>query len=120
MKTAHSPGPWTADEKPNWAPWPEAIEIKSGTLSIAWLTANATERERDRADARLIIAAADMLSALRGLRHVIEAAGLHNLMNGVQLGPTVWFVKASDALAAATDAIVKAEPALTPEATGAA
>ncbi len=40
----------------------------------------------------------ELEGALEGLVRVIEAAGLHNLSNGVQLGPTVWFVKASDAL----------------------
>lgn len=37
-------------------------------------------------------------SAIIGLLDVIDAAGLKNLVNGVQLGPTVWFVKASEAI----------------------
>jgi hypothetical protein len=36
--------------------------------------------------------------ALADLVKVIDAAGLYNLSTGVQLGPTVWYVKASDAL----------------------
>ncbi len=36
--------------------------------------------------------------ALTNLTNVIDAAGLDNLSNGVQLGPTVWFVKATDAM----------------------
>lgn len=44
-------------------------------------------------------------NALRGLVSVIEAAGLEHLSRGVQLGQTVWYVKASDAMAAAHDAL---------------
>lgn len=44
-------------------------------------------------------------NALRGLVGVIEAAGLENLVRGVQFGQTVWYVKASDAMAAAHDAL---------------
>ena len=40
----------------------------------------------------------ELTGALEGLISVIEAAGLLNLSKGVQLGSTVWFVKASDAL----------------------
>jgi hypothetical protein len=47
-------------------------------------------RDNDRIDS--------VISALRNLVEVIEAAGLLNLSNGVQLGPTVWYVKASDAI----------------------
>lgn len=56
---------------------------------------------------------ADLLEALKGLTDVIEAAGLMNLVRGVPLGPTSWFVKASDRMAAARAAITKAtgEPA---------
>ena len=36
--------------------------------------------------------------ALRWLVEIIDKAGLHNLSNGVQLGPIVWYVKANDAL----------------------
>lgn len=43
----------------------------------------------------------DALAALRELVRVIDAAGLHNLSNGVQLGPTVWYVKAHDAMESA-------------------
>ena len=50
-----------------------------------------------------------LLAALKELVAVIEAAGLHNLTNGVQLGPTVWYVKASDAISSARAAITAAE-----------
>jgi hypothetical protein len=39
-----------------------------------------------------------LAEALRNLVSVIDAAGLHNLSRGVELGPTVWFVKASAAM----------------------
>lgn len=37
--------------------------------------------------------------ALRDLVAIIDAAGLHNLSNGVQLGRTSWYVKAGDRMA---------------------
>jgi hypothetical protein len=36
--------------------------------------------------------------ALRDLVAIIDSAKLSNLCNGVQLGPTVWYVKASDCM----------------------
>jgi hypothetical protein len=60
------------------------------------------------ANATLIAAAPDMYDSLRALVWIIEAAGLLNLSNGVQLGPTSWFVKASDRLDAARTALAKA------------
>lgn len=47
----------------------------------------------------------ELSDALKGLISVIDAAGLDHLSNGVQLGRTVWYVKASDALNAAKRAI---------------
>jgi hypothetical protein len=44
-----------------------------------------------------------MRDALARVVQLIDAAGLHNLSNGVQLGPTSWFVKMSDAMAAAKE-----------------
>ena len=41
--------------------------------------------------------------ALGQLVQLIDAAGLDNLTNGVQLRPTNWFVKMSDAMAAAKE-----------------
>jgi hypothetical protein len=40
----------------------------------------------------------ELRRALSHLVEVIDAAGLLNLSNGVQLGPTVWYVKASEAM----------------------
>jgi hypothetical protein len=47
----------------------------------------------------------EVREALEGLVEVIEAAGLENLLRGVQLGQTVWYVKASDAMASAKAAL---------------
>lgn len=52
---------------------------------------------------------AELLPALKGLLGVIDAAGLLNLSNGVQLGQTSWYVKASAQLEWARDVIAKAE-----------
>jgi hypothetical protein len=61
------------------------------------------------ANAQLIAAAPDTLAALVELVWVIDRAGLLNLSNGVQLGQTSWYVKASDRLEAARTAIAKTE-----------
>lgn len=58
---------------------------------------------------RKLAAHDDLLAALKGLVGIIDSAGLQNLTNGVELGPTVWFVKASEAMEFARDAIAKAE-----------
>ena len=41
---------------------------------------------------------AKLIAALEGLVLIIESAGLLNLSNGVQLGATSWYVKATDRL----------------------
>ena len=43
--------------------------------------------------------------ALRGLVEIIEKAGLYNLSRGVQLGPMVWFIRASEAVEIASAAL---------------
>ena len=52
----------------------------------------------------------ELAGALEGLISVIESAGLIHLADGVQLGPTVWYVKASDALDVAKQAVGQASP----------
>lgn len=51
---------------------------------------------------------AELLAALTNLVKIIESAGVANLTRGVELGQTVWFVKASDGLEYANEAIAKA------------
>lgn len=52
---------------------------------------------------------AELLSALSGLVAIVDKARLENLMNGVQLGPVSWFVKASERMDYARAVIAKAE-----------
>ena len=81
-----------------WSSWQStanfAEQLKAAEAELA------AERVRD--------AAPELLASLVGVLQVIEAAGLHNLVNGVELGPQVWYVKASDAIELAQDAIAKA------------
>lgn len=51
----------------------------------------------------------DLLDSLRGLVDIVERAGLYNLSRGVQLGPTVWYVKASEQIEWAKSILEKAE-----------
>lgn len=55
-------------------------------------------------------AAPALLAALRRTWEVIDAAGISTLARGVELGPTVWFVKAEDARRASLAAIAEATP----------
>jgi hypothetical protein len=48
--------------------------------------------------------------AMENLLGVIDAAGLHNLSNGVQLVPMVWYVKAFDARNYARAVLSKGKP----------
>jgi len=61
-----------------------------------------------RANGHLIAAAPELYEALDNLVTVIEKAGIHNLMTGVQLGQVSWAIKADDAKAYATEALAKA------------
>lgn len=51
-----------------------------------------------------------LLEALKETWRVIDAAGLDNLSRGVQLGQTVWYVKASDAKQLSGSAIAACQP----------
>ena len=51
---------------------------------------------------------AELLEALTNLVKIIESDGVANLTRGVELGQTVWFVKASDGLEYANAVITKA------------
>jgi hypothetical protein len=74
-----------------------------------WRLANPPESRAllDEID-RLKAENAGLLGALGNLIGVITDAGLFNLSNGVQLGQTVWYVKASDAMDSARAAIASA------------
>lgn len=58
-----------------------------------------------RGISRLQVENVALTEALVRLLFVIKAAGLSNLVNGVQLGQTSWFVKASDAVEQAESAL---------------
>ena len=63
------------------------------------------KKERDQ----LIAQRDELLAATNNLLSVIDKAGLGNLSNGVQLGAMSWYVKASDAIEWAKEAIAKCE-----------
>lgn len=65
--------------------------------------------DRLEANARLIATAPELYVRLANLIEIVDRAGLLNLSNGVQLGQTSWYAKASDRLDAARAAIAKAE-----------
>ena len=60
------------------------------------------------ANAQLASAAPELYVRLADLIKIIDAAGLLNLSNGVQLGQTSWYVKASERLELARKAVAKA------------
>lgn len=57
---------------------------------------------------RMSAVAPVLLAALQETWAVIDAAGLSALVRGVELGPTVWFVKASAARDSSITAIAQA------------
>jgi hypothetical protein len=74
--------------------------ISDFTLTLGDLRACALPRgfaQRSKDDAIAV--------ALFDLVAIIEAAGLQNLVKGVELGQTSWYVKASDRIAAAYAAL---------------
>ena len=50
----------------------------------------------------------ELHATLRGIVEIVDAAGLLNLSNGVQLGQTSWYVKAVDRFDRARAALSKA------------
>lgn len=79
------------------------VERKDAASLAAALLEQIHSRDREIEDWQAT--AIRLENAVRGLVSVIEAAGLENLSRGVQLGQTVWYVKATDAMAAAADAL---------------
>jgi hypothetical protein len=68
----------------------------------------------DPEDAALVLAAVNAYEAhqraaqaLRALVEIVEKAGLMQLSRGVELGPTVWFVKASERMEYAQAALAE-------------
>ena len=49
----------------------------------------------------------ELIEAANDMVGIIEKAGLLNLSNGVQLGPTVWYVRACENLRLLKDALAK-------------
>jgi hypothetical protein len=105
----HTPGPWEAVEEPSGDGDNFARSIYGPAGDFKALLIARCDQNFSHTDGRLIAAAPDLLAALRGLVAIIDKAGLLSLSNGVQLGQTAWYVKASDAIEYARAAIAKAE-----------
>lgn len=67
--------------------------------------------EMANGNAGLIAVAPELRQALVELVAIIDSAGLLNLSNGVQLGATSWYVKASDRMDYAKRILEKADKA---------
>lgn len=76
----------------------EYAEIEIKNLRIALQNANSENDDLLLKTAAQLKTNAKLSDALSGLIEIIQSAGLINLCNGVQLGPTVWFVKASESM----------------------
>lgn len=97
-------GPWRAADKMVIV----VAETHGYDTCIANTAIGGSGGEQQRANARLVAAAPALFDALEQTWRVLRAAGLHNLANGVQLGRTSWFVKASDAETMAEAALASA------------
>jgi hypothetical protein len=71
--------------------------------------ADCGSHEMSDANARLVALAPELREALKDLVEIIDRAGLLNLSNGVQLGATSWYAKASDCHDYAVRVLAKAE-----------
>jgi hypothetical protein len=113
-ETAFTPGPWVAhplfNAENRFVIMRE--EVKGVTRRKLRIDCGGYG-QFEAADARLIATAPKLYVALLTLRGVIEAAGIHNLSNGVPFGQTSWAVKCTDAMALANDALLEACPAET-------
>ena len=111
MSAAHTPGPWreySFGGRQIGGPEGDAVCSMWGSVG----------NPEDDANARLIVAAPDLLNALEGLVAIIQKAGLSQLARGVELGQTSWAVKASDRMEVAHWAIAKATTAVDPNSVG--
>lgn len=89
----------------------ELCKRAAGTMRLDFEPWWESSRDAYIADAQAAFDAAgvgELVEALNDLVVVIKAAGLANLSNGVQLGQTAWFVKASDAMTSAKSALTRA------------
>jgi hypothetical protein len=101
----HTPGPWEV-----WTYGePKVVNSEIGWTIYTISNPKPEEEATHWANARLASAAPDLLEALTETWRVLRAAGLLNLVNGVQLGPTSWYIKISDAERLSDAAIAKAE-----------
>jgi hypothetical protein len=105
-KSEHTPTPWAVDEDhPTSVVFEADTEIEICTTD----SGSSAEQGEDEANAALIVRAvnshAALVEALGDLVEIIDRAGLLNLSNGVQLGQTSWYVKASDRLEYARTAL---------------
>jgi hypothetical protein len=80
-KTRHTPGPWKVGRKSSNPG--EGLEIAAKSKFIAWGTSTYNEDKdedvitgEDRANARLIAAAPELLGAIKGLIDQLEAIGI--------------------------------------------
>ena len=107
----HTPGPWriTNAGLNDDGCYRHQIGTHEKTVAYTWLPNEHNDAENE-ANALVIRAAPELLAALGGLVKIIGAAGLSNLSNGVQLGPTSWLVKANYAMETARAAIAAAKP----------
>ena len=79
----------------------DSNEIMRGALNLL--------REQDDKIKRLRELNAEMLMAMVNLLDVLDAAGIDNLANGVQLGQISWLIKARDRVADAKAAVVASD-----------
>jgi hypothetical protein len=76
-------------------------------LRIAQEAADRWQERAEKAEAVI----PGLVEAATSMAKVVRAAGVYNLMNGVQLGPVVWAVKMNDALDVSDNAIDAARKA---------
>lgn len=114
-----TPGPWTAckdGDCPCGFIWDASEEIHVASahgredVGQSWYGADvAVSEDEQKANALLIAATPELFVRLSDLVAIIEKAGLLNLSNGVELGATSWYAKASERLELAKAALAKAE-----------
>jgi hypothetical protein len=101
-------GPWRLDAEGMGL----ILDVDGNAIQTAGPHCQEDADYRGYANATLIAAAPELRHALREAVQIIDAAGLINLSNGVQLGQTSWFVKASDRFDYARDLLQRIDEAL--------